>query len=143
MGQSMSVASKSTALRLRYHPDAYRFVFEALQYTQEKLQKPKGRQRDIESDEPEDEEAHITGQELLHGIRELALKRFGLLARTVFQTWGVRSTSDFGRIVFELVDRGEMRKTERDSLDDFIGVFEFEDALDREYRIETRAAFRN
>jgi uncharacterized repeat protein (TIGR04138 family) len=139
----MSVASRSTPSRLRYHADAYRFVFESLQYTQEKLQKPGGRVRDSESDAGEDEEAHITGQELLHGIRELALKRFGLLASTVFRTWGVQSTSDFGRIVFELVDRGEMRKTERDSLDDFIGVFDFEDALDREYRIETSAAFRN
>lgn len=140
----MSVASRSTLSRLRYHADAYRFVFEALQYTQEKLQKPRGpMMRDSESGEPEDEEAHISGQELLQGIRELALKRFGLLTRTVFQTWGVQSTSDFGRIVFELVDRGEMRKTDRDSLDDFIGVFDFEDALDREYRIETSAAFRN
>lgn len=139
----MSVASRSTPPRLRYHTDAYRFVFEALQYTQDKLQKPKGRARDGESDETDDVEAHITGQELLNGIRELSLKRFGLLAQTVFRTWGVQDTSDFGRIVFELVDRGEMRKTERDSIDDFVGVFEFEDALDREYRIETSAAFRN
>ncbi len=138
----MNVASRSTPSRLRFDADAYRFVFESLQYTQEKLQKPRGL-RDSESEDAEDEAAHISGQELLQGIRELALKRFGLLARTVFQTWGVGSTSDFGRIVFELVERGEMRKTDRDSLDDFVGVFDFEEALDREYRIETSAAFRN
>ena len=56
------------------------------------------------------------------------------MAQTVFQTWGVLATSDFGRIVFELVDRGEMRKTDRDSLDDFVGVYEFEEALDRASR---------
>lgn len=139
----MSVASKSTPLRLRYDADAYRFVFEALQYTQEKLQKPRSPARGAESDDVEVEAAHITGQELLQGIRELALKRFGLMARTVFQSWGVCGTSDFGRIVFELVDRGEMRKTDRDSLDDFVGVYDFEEALDREYRIETSVAFRN
>lgn len=131
----MNVTSPATPPRLRYHLDAYRFVFEGLQYTQEKLRRPRPK-------DPDDEEAHITGQELLQGIRELALKRFGLLARTVFAQWGVQSTADFGRIVFELVERGEMRKTDRDSLDDFLDVYDFEDAFDRRYRIETRAAFR-
>ena len=139
----MNVASRSKPSQLRYHTDAYRFVFEALQYTQEKLQKPSGPERDSESDDAEDEAAHISGQELLQGIRDLGLKRFGLLARIVFQTWGIGTTSDFGRIVFELVDRGEMRKTDRDSLDDFVNVYEFEEALVRDYRIETSAAFRN
>lgn len=139
----MSVVSRSKPSQLRYHADAYRFVFEALQHTQEKLQKPAVRESESESNEVEDEAAHISGQELLQGIRDLGLKRFGLLARTVFQTWGIGTTSDFGRIVFELVDRGEMRKTERDSLDDFVAVYEFEEALDRDYRIETSAAFRN
>ena len=139
----MSVASRSTPSRLRYDTGAYRFVFEALQYTQEKLRKPHGRMPDSEADEAEDEAAHISGQELLQGIRRLALKRFGLMAQTVFHTWGVRNTSDFGRIVFELVDRGEMRKTERDSLEDFVDVYEFDAAFDHDYRIETSAAFRN
>ena len=138
----MNVASQSKPSRLRYHTDAYRFVFEALQYTQEQLQKPRGR-GDVADDDVDDEAAHITGQELLQGIRNLALRRFGLMARTVFHAWGVDATSDFGRIVFELVDRGEMRKTERDRIDDFVNVYDFEEALDRDYRIETSAAFRN
>lgn len=120
--------------RLRYHPDAYRFVFEALQYMQEKLRKPK-----LEA--AEDESAHITGQELLEGVRELGLRKFGLMARSVFRHWGVTTTEDFGRIVFELVDRGEMRKTDRDRISDFLGVYDFEDALDESYEIPTQAAF--
>lgn len=132
----MSVTSGSTLPRLRFHADAYRFVFEALQHTQEKLKRPKPR-------EPDDEDAHITGQELLAGIRDLALKRFGLLSRTVFEQWNVRSTADFGRIVFELVERGEMRKTDRDTLSDFTDVFDFEDALDRRYPIDTTQAFKH
>jgi len=129
----MKVSSRSAAPRLRYHQEAYRFVFDSLQFSQEKLKRPR---------DPDDQHAHITGQELCSGIRELAVKRFGLLARTVFQYWGVASTTDFGRIVFELIDRGEMRKTDRDTLDDFVGVYDFEDAFDRAYAIDTSLAFR-
>lgn len=131
----MKVSSRPAAPRLRYHQDAYRFVFEALQFAQEQLKRPRPR-------DPDDQHAHITGQELCEGIRELAIRRFGLLARTVFAHWGVRSTADFGRIVFELIDRGEMRKTDRDTLDDFVDVYDFEVALDRAYAIDTSHAFR-
>ena len=131
----MSVTSRSTMPRLRYHPEAKRFVFEALQYTQQKLKRPRPRT-------PEDDEAHITGQELLEGIRELAQRQFGLLARTVFAHWAINSTEDFGRIVFELIEQGEMRKTERDTLDDFVDVYDFEIALERNYRIDAKQAFR-
>ena len=131
----MKVTSRTAAPRLRYHPDVYRFVFDALQHAQEQLKRPRPRT-------PDDQHAHITGQELCAGIRELAVKRYGLLARTVFGHWGVTSTTDFGRIVFELIDRGEMRKTERDTLDDFVDVYEFEDVFDREYAIDTSFAFR-
>lgn len=120
--------------RLRYHLDAYRFVFEALQHMQEKLKKSQL------SDE-QDDSAHITGPELLEGIRELGLRRFGLMARSVFAHWGIVSTDDFGQIVFELVERGEMRKTERDRISDFVSVYEFSDALDRSYEIPTADAF--
>ncbi|MFG0336187.1 MAG: Minf_1886 family protein [Maioricimonas sp. JB049] len=130
----MSVTSRSAVPRLRYHPDAYRFVFEALQFTQEQLQRPPAR-------DPDDESAHISGQELLAGIRELALKRYGLLARSVFGHWGVRATNDFGRIVFELIERGEMRKTDRDQLSDFADVYQFDEALEGEYQINTDQAF--
>jgi uncharacterized repeat protein (TIGR04138 family) len=131
----MKVSSRSAAPRLRYHQDAYRFVFDALQFAQDQLKRPLPR-------DPDDQHAHITGQELCAGIRELAVKRFGLLARTVFAHWGITSTTDFGRIVFELIDRGEMRKTDRDTLDDFVDVYDFEDAFDRAYSIDTTPAFR-
>ncbi len=131
----MKVTSRPALPRLRYHQDAYRFVFESLQYTQEKLRRPQPRN-------PDDENAHITGQELCEGIRDLAVKRFGLLARTVFEHWGIRSTSDFGRIVFELIERGEMRKTDRDTLADFSDIYEFDEAFDRAYAIDTDQVFR-
>lgn len=123
-----------TAPQLRYHVDAYHFVFDALQFMQERLQKTQASERD-------DESAHLTGPELLEGVRDLALNRFGLMAQSVFAHWGIHSTEDFGKIVFELVERGQMRKTERDRIGDFLSVYEFADALDREYDIPTQAAF--
>lgn len=126
----------ATALAgLKYHPNAYRFIFDALRYTQELL----GKNVELEQSSAD---AHISGAELLEGIRQLALKDFGLMARVVFLNWGVRSTEDFGRIVFELVERGEMRKTESDRLNDFVGVYNFNDALDARYQIDCSSAFR-
>lgn len=131
----MKVSSRPAVSRSQFHPEAYRFVFESLQFTQESLRRPLPRS-------PNDENAHISGQELCEGIRQLAVKRFGLLARTVFTHWGVRSTSDFGRIVFELIERGEMKKTDSDTLADFSEVYDFDEALDQAYVVDTDQVFR-
>ena len=85
----------------RYHPDAYEFLVEALDVTVKKLNK-------CQSDHPR----HVTGQELLEGIKEFALNAFGPLAFTVFSEWGIHTTEDFGEIVFNLVDAGRLRSTE-------------------------------
>ncbi len=124
----------STLTGLRYHPHAYQFIFAALRHTQQVLG------RDAEA-EQESVDSHISGAELLAGIREFALDQFGLLARTVFNGWGVHATEDFGHIVFELVERGEMRKTEHDHIHDFVDVYNFEDAFDRAYQIDCSTAF--
>lgn len=88
-------------------------------------------------DESDEESLHVTGPELLAGIRELGLRRFGLLARDVFAYWGIKSTRDFGCVVFELIERGEMRKTDDDQLEDFDDVYCFGVVLDAEYQIPT------
>ncbi len=129
----MALTSRLRPSRLKFHPDAYRFVFESLQYSQEHLKKV--------AQDAEDDSAHISGPELLNGVRELGLKKFGMLAKTVFHHWGVKSTDDFGRIVFELIECGEMRKTDRDQLTDFFGVFDFDQSLVRDYTIDTNGAF--
>ncbi len=130
----MGVTSRAPVAQVRFHPDAYRFVFEALHFTQQRLERSPSSEHDGEA-------AHITGQELVQGARELALQRYGLMSKLVFQHWGIRGTSDFGRIVFELIERGEMRKTERDQLSDFFNVYDFDNALDRDYVIDTTNAF--
>ena len=89
--------------------EAYLFVFAALEYTLRQLR----------------EHRHITGRELLHGISAYARSEYGPMTKTVFEHWGVTTTEDFGRIVFELVDSGLMGKTDEDSIDDFKDVYDF------------------
>jgi len=95
------------------------------------------------SGDPEDEDAHLTGVELLYGIRDLALKQYGFLTTTVFAQWGVRSTEDFGRIVFELIEMDKMKKTDRDQLSDFYDVYSFQKVFIDEYKFSTNLAFKN
>jgi uncharacterized repeat protein (TIGR04138 family) len=114
----------------RYAYQAYEFVFEALGHTQKLLGRvPR---------EPGSECAlhHVTGPELLEGIRDLALRQFGMMARTVFRMWGIHRTDDFGEIVFNLVESNLMSKTEEDSREDFCGVFDLDEALVHGYRIQ-------
>lgn len=128
----MTTTSKSAPRRQRYHHNAYPFVFAALKHTQEAL----GR-----ADAEHEEGAHISGAELVEGIRDFAHRQFGLMTLPVFDRWGIRSTEDFGRIVFELVERGEMRKTDRDTIHDFYDVYDFDEAFDTGYAIDTSGAF--
>ncbi len=79
---------------------------------------------------------HVRSRELLEGIRSLALQEFGLMARTVFRMWGVQTTEDFGRIVFNLVEAGLVTKTDEETLADFRDVFDFDADLMQGYTIE-------
>ena len=101
----------------RFHEHAYLFVLAALEYSQTKLT----------------ERRHITGRELSDACRALALDRYGVMARVVLQHWGVRCTADLGDIVFTLVDTGLLLSQPNDTRDDFVDVFDFEDAFEREY----------
>lgn len=130
----MPTTSHATLSRTRYHQDAYQFLYAALRHSQRKL----GR---LDQPQLDEDEAHVSGPELLEGVRDLAVKQFGLLSNLVFAHWGIRSTGDIGRMVFNLIDRGEMRKSDSDHLEDFIDVYDFEDAFDRDYRIDTSYAF--
>ena len=98
----------------RYKPEAYLFVLAALHFTVNQLPEPR----------------HITGQELLEGIRVYGLDQFGPLTRQVFERWGLHSTEDFGHIVFSLVSRKLLGKTEEDSLNDFQEIYDFATVFD-------------
>src|SRR6516225_8531684 len=116
----------------RYAYEAYEFVFAALEHTLDALGR---RDRDDDSEELKPG-THVSGTELLGGIRDLALREFGLMARTVFHRWGIDRTDDFGEIVFNLIEAKLMSKTDEDSRRDFQGVYDLDEALINGYRIE-------
>jgi uncharacterized repeat protein (TIGR04138 family) len=120
----------------RYAYEAYEFIFKAMDHAQAKLgHNRSGDQR--RSGDADDEAAapHLKSRELLEGIRSLALLEFGLMARTVFQMWGVRSTLDFGQIIFNLVEADLITKTDDETPADFRDVFDFDEALVQGYTI--------
>ncbi len=123
----------------RYRPEAYDFVWEALNFAHEELNMGTAKPSEA-GDAPEapraehKPERHVTGQELCEAIRQYALRQYGLLAKTVLNSWGVSSTSDFGEIVFNLIRIGLMRKTKDDRREDFDNVYDF-DTLEQQFRI--------
>lgn len=132
---------KTETTGLKYHPDAYRFVDQALRHTQRRLGRAAA--ENAREEEFDEDSAHISGRELLDGIRDLAINEFGLMTIPVFRHWGIRATDDFGRIVFDFIERGAMRKTDRDQLTDFFDVYDFDQVFDQEYQIDMSEAFSN
>lgn len=101
----------------RFDEQAYLFVLAALEH----CQSHGGARR------------HINGAELARGCRELALERYGLMARLVLEHWGVTSTADLGDIVFTLVDLGFLLSQPQDSREEFLAVYDFDRAFEQEY----------
>jgi uncharacterized repeat protein (TIGR04138 family) len=101
----------------RYSREAYLFLRDALDFTVKQRRKAK------------DGSAHVSGQQLLEGVRLYALKQFGPMVLTVFQYWGLNRCEDFGEMVFNLIRIGVFGKTERDSVEDFKGAYTFHDAF--------------
>ena len=104
----------------RFHREAYRFLQEGLEYTVQRRGK----------------RGHVTGRELLEGLRDLAIERFGLMARIVLNQWGVTKTADFGEMVFNLVEEQIMSKQDSDTRTDFENVYDFEEVFDHQTEIE-------
>jgi uncharacterized repeat protein (TIGR04138 family) len=86
---------------------------------------------------------HVGGKDLCWGLRDLAIERWGLMAPAVLHQWGIKSTQDFGRMVFSLVEQGLLQKQPHDQLSDFANVFDFAEAFERTYRIEMSRNVRN
>ena len=101
----------------RFHARSYIFVLQALHYVIQSLDAPR----------------HVSGPELAQGVRELALERFGPMARTVLEHWGIHATEDVGRVVFAMVEQGILIKQDGDNPEDFSDVFDFEEAFELNY----------
>jgi uncharacterized repeat protein (TIGR04138 family) len=102
----------------RYKEEAYDFVMEALTHTQKKFRRVK----------------HVSGEELLEGIKDLLLERFGPMTLTVLNYWGIKSTEDIGNVVFNLVENKILSKTEDDCIDHFRNGYDFAEVFEKGYR---------
>ena len=112
----------------RYQRDAYVFLRDALDFTTKQQKKVRGATV-----------RHVSGPELLGGVRQYALKEFGPMVMTVFDSWGVHSCEDIGNMVFNLIDAGIFGKTEEDSIEDFKNVYDFDEAFVKPFAPERPA----
>jgi uncharacterized repeat protein (TIGR04138 family) len=97
----------------RYRPDAYEFVLQGLNFTQGKLKK----------------QTHVTGRELAFGLRDYAIELYGALAQRVLSHWGIKCTQDFGEIVYNMIEKKLLSKSDEDYLSDFNAVYDFDTAF--------------
>jgi uncharacterized repeat protein (TIGR04138 family) len=98
-----------------YAPEAIAFVGESLRHAARLFGKEQG----------ERENRHLSAQQLIEGMLDLATTRFGLLAELVLREWGIRSGEDVGRITFALIEVGVFSKQDSDCIEDFTGGPDF------------------
>lgn len=113
----------------RYDAQAYYFLREALDFTIKLFEKP-----------VEGPARHVSGGELLDGIRKYTLQEFGPLAKTVLNRWNIHQCEDFGEIVFIMVEKGVLGKTDEDRKEDFSGGYDFDTAFRKPFRPTTQRA---
>ncbi|MFK7742975.1 MAG: Minf_1886 family protein [Planctomycetota bacterium] len=108
----------------RFSRNSYYFCLDALDYTMTHF----GR------DQLTGEDRHVGGRELLVGIREYAAGQFGPMAAIVFERWGIKATSDFGDIVFNLIDAELLSRRDCDSRVDFRDGVDFRETFAEKHR---------
>jgi len=102
---------------LPYKPEAYLFVLQGMSYAQTHRDHP----------------GHLGGQEFARHLAEFGRKAYIFLFKEVLSEWGVRETMDFGRIVYGLIEMGQMSKLPEDSIEDFRKVYDFEEEFGEGY----------
>lgn len=109
-----------------YPQEAFQFVRDGLQHTVKMIH---GEDAPQPANAAKEIQRHVSGQQLCLGLRDYALTRYGMLARTVLERWCILKTDDFGRIVFAMIDAGLMRKSDEDDFADFQSVYDFDEAF--------------
>jgi len=94
----------------RFSPKALRFVYEGLGYTM----------KNHSAGAP-----HVSGQALCEGLKNLSIEKWGRLALMVLASWGVRTTRDFGEIVYLMIKNRWMSAQPTDSIEDFDDAYDF------------------
>lgn len=105
----------------RYDKKAYTFIRQGLDHTVKELKKKDAAKSRASQ--------HVTGAELLDGLRLFALDQYGPLTKTVLNSWGIKRCTDFGEIVFNLIEYNVFSKTENDRREDFVDLYSFDDAF--------------
>lgn len=122
----------------RYPVEAYFFIREALAFAADSMELG---MQDLDKELADSEleksrrERHLSGQELCEAIRRYAINQFGFMAKVVLNNWGVRETSDFGEIVYNMIDVGIMKKSSRDQRSHFNDVYLFSEAFENDFKI--------
>jgi uncharacterized repeat protein (TIGR04138 family) len=105
----------------RFDRPAYQFLRQGLDATVKELKK-----RDAKRAQ---QSLHVSGPELLEGLKDYALEQYGPLAKTVLNSWGITRGADFGDMVFNLIEYNVFSKTDADRREDFSDTYTFEDAF--------------
>ena len=121
----------------RYKFEAYQFIRESLQYAHDNLNLP-----DVahapEGSDTQSPPKHVTGQQLCEACRQYAVEQYGFMSKTVLGSWGIRSTSDLGELVYNLIRIEQMRKSDTDQREDFDDVYSFDDAFEPKFEFAPR-----
>lgn len=112
----------------RFSPEAIKFVYKGLRYTVRHIAQD-------QSQEPAPH--HVTGQKLCKGLQRLALEKWGRLSSVVLKHWGVKTTRDFGEIVYLMIRHKWMSAQPEDAIDDFNDIYDFKTAFEDEFEFET------
>ena len=131
--------AKITARDHRYESEAYAFVRDALDFTIKLRRKGSGKEEEHRNPSPRELAeglrpcSNVSGQELLEGVRQYALKEFGPMVVTVLAYWGIHKCEDVGQMVFNLIEEGIFGKSDHDTIDDFKNGFDFKEAFVEPY----------
>ena len=112
----------------RYSREAYEFVLNAVNVLC-------GKRRE---DGAKGKDAHLSGKQLSEGMRDLLLARFGCMAIDVLEHWGIRSTADFGNIVYNLIGVSLLSASSEDRQDDFLDVYDFQEEFVKPFFLQKR-----
>lgn len=112
-------AIRSLAEHSRYHANGFYFVRDAVVYTVEKQTNSRN---------------HVSGRELLEGIRDYALEQYGPMALSVLEEWGIHRTEDFGNIVFAMIRHRLLQGSPQDRIEEFVDGYDFNDTFSKPFR---------
>jgi uncharacterized repeat protein (TIGR04138 family) len=110
----------------RYPLEAFAFLHDALNHAVTAVH---GAEASASRDADSETARHVSGMQLCQAMRDLAIERWGRLARPVLAKWNIHATIDLGNMVYLLVNNSFMRKTDDDSIEDFRDVYSFDDAF--------------